>query len=195
MVAELNAELEQMQNRLELSAQLQADQAATVDKLTEANRELQVTVDQNHDAYKMKVASIEEQLKDVEEAKRNFMDIMGPKFQELKADADSIVNDARKFKEQDMQMTELMKAAAAKFEEADQKYKEVNEKVEFTFRSADARFRELAEELKKADGDPDNNKKTGLLPDKMMVPKTFNSDILERNNWKEGVMKYFDESK
>ena len=32
----------------------------------------------------MKVAIIEEQLKDVEEAKRNFMDIVGPKFQELK---------------------------------------------------------------------------------------------------------------
>ena len=80
MKAELKVELEQMQNRLDLSAQLQAEQAATADKLTDANLELQVTDDQNHDAYKMKVASIEEQLKDVGEAKRNFMDIVGPKF-------------------------------------------------------------------------------------------------------------------
>ena len=190
MVAELKAELEQMRTRLDLSEQLQAEQAATVDKLIDANRELQVTVDQNHDAYKMKVTSFEEQLKDVEDPKRNSMDIVGPKFQELKADADGIVNDAqRKFKEQDSQITELMKAATAKFDEADKKYEEVNEKVELTFRAADARLRELTEELKKTDGAPGNYKKTGLLPDKMMVPKTFNSDILQWNNWKEGVMK------
>ena len=40
MVAELKAELEQMRTRLDLSVQLQAEQAATVDKLTDANREL-----------------------------------------------------------------------------------------------------------------------------------------------------------
>ena len=53
----------------------------------------------------------------------------------------------------------------------------------------------LAEELKRPDGAPSNNKNTGLLPDKMMVPKTLNSDILQWNSWKEGVMKYFDETK
>ena len=97
----------------------------------------------------------------------NFSNIVGPKFQQLKANADGIVNDAqRKFKEQDAQINELMTAATAKFEEADEKYKDVNDKVEFTFRAADARFRELTEELKKADGAPSNYKKTELPPDR-----------------------------
>ena len=129
MVAELKAELEQMKTRLELTEQLLSEQSATVDKVVSEKRELQETVDQNHDAYLMKVAIIEEQLKDVDEAKKNFTDIIGPKFQELKATADGIVNDAkRKFVEQDEQIKELMKAAATKFEDADKKYEKVTPK-------------------------------------------------------------------
>ena len=180
MVAELKVELEQMRNRFELSETQQAEQAATLDKLTGANLELQTTVDQNHGAYEMRVASIEQQLRDVEKDKMNFIDTMGPRLQGLQAEADGIVNDAqRKFKEQDNQMGELMKEAKAKFEEAGLKYAAVNEKVEIVIHAADTRFRELAEELKRVNGAPHDNKKTGLLPDKIMVPKAFSSDILQ----------------
>ena len=44
-------------------------------------------------------------------------------------------------------------------------------------------------------GTSSTGRKSGLLPDKMMVPKVFNNDIAEWNKWKEDVSKYFDENK
>ena len=192
MVAELKKEIDEMKGRL----------AAAEDKITKTEKkvnELEEEVQSNHQSYLVKVATMEDKFKEVENAKANLIDVIGPKFQELRKAADDIINDAKtKFTEQDNQIGQLMKTANQKFDEADVKYNEMNEKISWIFTSADQRLRELQEAIKMVDGNGNGgagHKKIGLLPDKMMLPKVFNDDIMQWNKWKQDVAKYFDESK
>ena len=89
-----------------------------LDKNMEEKTKLQNEVEANHQAYLTKMSAIDDKLKDIETAKQELLDVMGPKFAELKNTAEAIINDAKsKFVQQGNQIGSLMKEAGGKFEE------------------------------------------------------------------------------
>ena len=152
---------------------------ATVDKIAEEKNKLDETVEQNHQAQTTTLKATNDQVQKIEDSMTKLEDSIGPKMSELKAQSDGITNDAaRRFKEDEEKINNLVAGATAKFSETDDKFN-------ILFAATDARLRELTEELKRLEGGGGqqgyNHKKTGLLPDEMMVPKTFDSDILQWN--------------
>ena len=183
MVAELKVELEQMRSRLEQTEKTLQEQVTTVNMIAEEKAKLDDTVEQNHQSQTTTLNAMNDQVQKIEDSMTKLEDSIGPKMQELKAQSDGSTNDAaRRFKEDEEKINDLVAGATAKFSETDDKFN-------IFFATTDARLRELTEELKRMEGagghQGHNHKKTGLLPDKMMVPSTFNSDILQWNKWKE----------
>ena len=194
MVAELEVELGQMRGRLEQAERTLLEQVTTLNKAEEERNKLEETVEQNRQAHTTTLNSLNDKVQEIEDIMAKMEDSINPKMSELQGAIDGITNDAqRRFKEDADRVNDLVEGAANKFTETDGKFN-------ILYSQTDARLRELSDELKRLEGQGGgaqgyNHKKTGLLPDKMMVPKTFDSDILQWNKWKEGVMKYFDESR
>ena len=198
MVAELKIEMEKMKERMqELEDKAMVNEKAKLD--------LQEAIDENHAKFNSKVFEINDKLQEFEDAKIEIIDVLGPKFAEVKAQTDGLLNDARrKFQETDDTMANIMKTAQNKFDdidkvvkEAEKKYHEVNQKTEFLYIEANKKFIAMDEELKKTGigRHSGNNKKSSFLPDKMMIPKTFDNDVGHWRKWTDDVTKYFDEGK
>ena len=104
---------------------MEARLQAAEDELNKNNRDktgFQNEVEANHQAYLIKMSADDEKLKDIETAKKEILDVMGPKLAELENTAEMIINDAEKrFVEQGNQIGSLMKEAGGKFEENDGK--------------------------------------------------------------------------
>jgi len=185
MVAELQAEIEAMKVRL--------------GKAEKGNAELKDEMESNQMAYFSKIQTIEDKLQEVDAAKTNLLDQIGPQFVALQVQADILVSDARKrFEEHDQKIGMLMITANKKFDEAEVQTNLMNDKINTVYHAADQRLREITEALNHVQGGGQasgNGKKIGLLPDKMMVPKVYNNDIMMWNKWKDDVAKYFDETK
>ena len=154
MVAEQKTEIEKMKQRLEV--------------LEKDNADMKEAIDDNHAKFNTKLVEINDKLRQFDEAKLEIIDVLGPKFVEIKAQADAIINDAkRKFNEIDENMMTVSKEAKERFasidqmiQEAEGKYNEVNEKTEFLYKAADQKFKEMTEDMKKSSGST-GSKKTG----------------------------------
>ena len=86
-----------------------------------------------------------------------------------------------------MDLQKLMEEAKAKFIDTDSK-------LEQLFAAANLKFQELEAKINMDNGQQNKgSNKNGFLPDKMMVPKTYNDDINGWRKWKDEVAKYFDE--
>ena len=182
MVAELEVELGQMRGRLEQAERTLLEQVTTLDKAEEERNKLEETVEQNRQAHTTTLNSLNDKVQKIENAMAKMEDSINPKMSELQGAIDGITNDAqRRFKEDADRVNNLVDGAATKSTETDGKFN-------ILYSQTDARLRELSDELKRLEGGGGqqgyNHKKTGLLPDKMMVPKTFDSDILQWNKWK-----------
>jgi hypothetical protein len=198
MVAELKTEMEKMKVRMaELEEKAKDNEKAKV--------ELKEVIDENHAKFNTKVFEINDKLQQFDEAKIEIIEVLGPKFAEVKAQTDGLLNDARrKFQETDDTMANIMRTAQEKFDdidkvvkEAEKKYYEVNQKTEFLYTEANKKFIAMEEEMRKTGmgRHNGNNKKNGFLPDKMMIPKSFDNDVGKWRKWKDDVTKYFDEGK
>ena len=99
----------------------------------------------------MKLSEISEKLKQVDEAKEEIIDVLGPRFAEIKAQAEATFNDAqREFKETDETLANIMQSASEKFDgivkmigEAEIKYNEVNDKMEILYKEANNKFQNV----------------------------------------------------
>ena len=179
---------------------MQARLQAAEDEIEKNNLDkakIQEEVDANHQAYLLKIERVDDKLRDIDTAKQQVLDVMGPKFEELRMTAESIIRDAqKKFEDHGNQIGGLMKEAGSKFSEQEENQAELNKKLEALFAMSHQRLSELSESIGKVSGGGhSDHKKIGLLPDKMMIPKIYDHDILQWNKWKDSVMKYFDESK
>ena len=179
---------------------MQARLQAAEDEIEKNNLDkakIQEEVDANHQAYLLKIERVDDKLRDIDAAKQQVLDVMGPKFEELRMTAESIIRDAqKKFEDHGNQIGGLMKEAGSKFSEQEENQAELNKKLEALFAMSHQRLSELSDSIGKVSGGGhSDHKKIGLLPDKMMIPKIYDHDILQWNKWKDSVMKYFDESK
>ena len=143
MVAEQQIEIDKMKKRLEL---LEKDKA-----------EMKEAIDDNHAKFNSKVVEINDKLRQFDEAKLEIIDVLGPKFVEMRSQTDAIINDAqRKFNDIDENMMSISKRAEDRFasidetiKETESKYHEVNEKAEFLYKAPDQKFKEMTEDMKK----------------------------------------------
>ena len=133
MVAELQAEIEGLKARLQAAED-------ELDKNNKEKTELQEEVEANHQAYFTKISKVDDKLRDIETAKQEMLDVMGPKFAELRNTAEAIINDSKKkCDEQGNQIGSLMKEAGGKFTENDEKQTTLNQKLDILFELSKAR--------------------------------------------------------
>ena len=192
MVAEPTAkDMEEMKTKI-------AAMETKAEKHAKQVQELKDLIDDNQAKFNSKILEVNGRLKEFDEAKLEIIDVLGPKFVEIKSQADGIINDAkRKFTETDETIKAIESAASQKFNEletlikqAEESFYEVNQKTEYLYTEANKKFKDVEEQLKGG-----HNKKTSFLPDKMMVPQKFADDVAQWRKWKEDVTKYFDEGK
>ena len=109
MVAELTKELEMMKAKLMSMEEKATKDASEVDALKDLVEENQAK------ANAMKQDMINK-LQEFEAAKIEIIDVLGPKFAEIKGQADGTINDAkRKFEETDETIRNIVKTAGDKF--------------------------------------------------------------------------------
>ena len=89
MVAELQAEILGMQARLQAAE-------AEIEKNNLDKAKIQEEVDANHQAYLLKIERVDDKLRDIDTAKQQVLDVMGPKFEELRMTAENIIKDAHR---------------------------------------------------------------------------------------------------
>ena len=174
MVAELQQEIAGMQIRLQAAED-------EIEKNILDKAKLQEEVEANHQAYLLKINRADDKLRDIDAAKQQVLDVMGPKFEELRITAETIIKDAqKKFEDHGNQIGGLMKEAGGKFTEHDRHQAELNEKLDTLFAMSHQRLSELQESIGRVSGGGHtDHKKIGLLPDKMMIPKIYDHDILQ----------------
>ena len=124
MVAELQLELEAMKVRL--------------GKAEKDNAELKEEMESNQMAYFLKLQTIEDKLQEVDAAKTNLIDQIGPQFVALQVQADALVSDAKKrFEEHDQKIGMLMITANKKFDETEVQTNLMNEKINAVYHAAE----------------------------------------------------------
>ena len=108
MVAELQEELDAMRQRLTLAEDGLIGNTDLLSQNEVDKAKIQEEVEANHQAYLSKMSVVDDKLKDIDEAKKELLDVMGPKFAELRTNAEAIVNDAKRhFAEQGNQIGSL----------------------------------------------------------------------------------------
>ena len=126
MVAELEVELGQMRGRLEQAERTLLEQVTTLNKAEEERNKLDETVEQNRQAHQTTLEATNDQVKIIEDSMTKLEGSIGPKMQELKAQSDGITNDAaRRFKDDEEKVNNLVAGATAKSSETDDKFIEV----------------------------------------------------------------------
>ena len=120
-------------------------------------QELKDLIDDNQAKFNSKILEVNGRLKEFDEAKLEIIDVLGPKFVEIKSQADGIINDAkRKFTETDETIKAIESAASQKFNEletlikqAEESFYEVNQKTEYLYTEANKKFKDVEEQLKR----------------------------------------------
>jgi len=130
-----------------------------------------------------RLEKLEKKMQDLEELKDDFADKLKAKLTQMEVDAN--MKQARHM--QDLQQVVL---------DAQGKFAELDNNLHELYNNASLKFLEIEQALKEAPkGGERDGKKTGFLPEKMMVPKTFSDDVTLWRKWRDDVMKYFDDCK
>ena len=141
---------------------------------------------------------MQEKIDKLERIKEQMAEMLDVKFTDEKLRHEELVMSARtEFEALNNKMNNLITAANNKFVDTDliinnaeEKFKEVNTTLGNLLQSAQAKFMEIDQKISDK---ADHGKKTSFLPEKMMIPKTFNQDITLWRKWRDDVAKFFDE--
>jgi hypothetical protein len=182
MVAELQEAMKDMQAKMtSMKDDLQETQEALgrrterIMKVEDAIKEVIDIKDDFGDKLAARLAKIEtemEMTKGTQEHNiKNIIDVATKKFEELEGN-----------------LRDILTGAQTKFQEVDSNYNNL-------YQQAKVSFENLDQKISAGGGGMGRDKKTGFLPDKLMVPKKFSEDIGEWRKWKGEVSKYFDESR
>ena len=142
---------------------------------------------------------------EVNDIKDDFGDKLAKRLADMDTKADFQRNDTQKaiqividgaqakFKEIAQDITETAQSLEQTVQDAQIKFQEGDEKYDDLYKKAEASYHELNFKINMGGGGKD--KKSGFLPDKMMVPHKFSQDITMWRKWKEETTKYFDEGR
>jgi len=130
---------------------------------------------------KDRIGIVETKMRQLDELKEDFADKLKAKLTTMEVDAEmkqgQVLNDLRKV-----------------VEEAQAKFQDIDNNMMGIYNSAKEKFQEVEAAMLREAGKSDrHDKKSGFLPDKMMVPKTFSDNINNWRKWRNEVAKYFDE--
>ena len=132
--------------------------------------------------HQRKVEKLESEVKKLNDTKDAMGDALGTRFAQITNEMNTAEGN----------LQELYRQAHQKFADVDNFQAD---KFKVTEEAARIKFSEIEENLRNSSGGGEGKKsrKSGFLPEKMMIPKSFDKDISVWRKWKEEVTKYFDD--
>ena len=160
MVAEPTKAIEELKDKLE--------------KQEEKLEELAI----NEEVKKKQIENLEKKVKELEELKDDFGDKLQVKLQNITIELN--LADGR-LKQHQEAINATFEGAKEEFasmrSDSQQKFDYMMNSLNELYSGAEAKLKEVDEMLKINGGSKSGNKRSGFLPDKMMVPKIFDGDV------------------
>ena len=175
-----------------------AEQDETIQRMQDRMKKLEDDLDKlrERDSAKQKqIELLQEDMKKIELIKDDFGDKLQVKLQQMSSDLN--MADGR-LKQHQEAINVTYVGAQEEFERMrqgnQQKFEEMAQGLSDLHQGAEIKFKEV-EEMMRSSAGKSGHKRSGFLPDKMMVPKIFSGNIEIWRKWRGEVTKYFDEEK
>ena len=178
-----------------------AEQKKQIEDMKEEIKKIKDDADETKRKLGQKIerlTKVENQMSEIMELKEDFGDKLAARLAQIEVEMEQtkgiqennikavIEGATRKFEELEEKLLTTINGAQQKFNEIDQNYNEMYQQAKVSFENLDNKI---------SAGGLGKDRRSGFLPDKLMIPKKFSDDITEWRKWKIEVAKYFDESK